>query len=103
MWIPGHGSELAASCTALALNLLARRFGWHQGWNDGCSLNQTAEYETNLVNLIKDLRHEWGHPALPVSIAVSREPGARLSLRDSPNPNALNYTYDYSCHYARLN
>jgi hypothetical protein len=46
-------------------------FGWHQGWNDGCSLNQTAEYETNLVNLIKDLRHVWKSPNLPVSIAVS--------------------------------
>ena len=37
-------------------------FGWHQGWNDGCSLNQTAEYETNLVNLIKDLRRTWKNP-----------------------------------------
>jgi alpha-galactosidase len=46
-------------------------FGWHQGWNDGCNLNQTAEYETNLVNLIKDLRKEWKSPQLPVSIAVS--------------------------------
>jgi len=46
-------------------------FGWHQGWNDGCSLNQTAEYETNMVNLIKDLRTEWKNPNLAVSIAVS--------------------------------
>lgn len=46
-------------------------FGWFQGWNDGCSLNDTAAYETNMVNLIKDLRKEWSKPSLPVSIAVS--------------------------------
>ena len=41
-------------------------FGWHQGWNDGGVT--TAAYETNLVNLIKDLRTEFGVPNLPVSI-----------------------------------
>jgi autotransporter-associated beta strand protein len=42
-------------------------FGWHQGWND---LGQsTAEYETNLTNLINDLRTQFGVPALPVVIA----------------------------------
>ena len=42
-------------------------FGWHQGWND---MGQaTAVYETNLVNLIKDLRTEFNLPNLPVSIA----------------------------------
>jgi hypothetical protein len=46
-------------------------FGWFQGWNDGCSLNDTAAYETNMVNLIKDVRKEWNAPQLPVSIAVS--------------------------------
>jgi hypothetical protein len=42
-----------------------------QGWNDGCDLNQTAAYETNMVNLIQDLRREWRSPALPVAIAAS--------------------------------
>ena len=46
-------------------------FGWFQGWNDGCDLNQTAAYETNMVNLIKDLRTEFNDPALPVSIAAA--------------------------------
>ena len=59
-------------------------FGWFQGWNDGvalametdhrvagCDLNQTAAYENNMVNLIKDLRNEWQSPALPVAIAVA--------------------------------
>eukprot|EP00039_Didymoeca_costata_P005441 m.81669 g.81669 ORF g.81669 m.81669 type:complete len:284 (+) comp12821_c0_seq1:35-886(+) len=40
-------------------------FGWFQGWNDGCDLNMTAAYETNMVNLIKDLRAEWNSPSLP--------------------------------------
>jgi hypothetical protein len=31
-------------------------FGWHQGWNDGCDKNMTASYESNLANLIMDLR-----------------------------------------------
>ena len=42
-------------------------FGWHQGWND---LGQsTAEYETNLTNLINDLRADLNVPDLPVVIA----------------------------------
>lgn len=41
-------------------------FGWHQGWND--MGEATSVYETNLVNLIKDLRTDLGVPNLPVSI-----------------------------------
>ena len=44
---------------------------WHQGWNDGCDVNMTAEYETNLANLIRDVRTDLGVPNLPVSIGVS--------------------------------
>ena len=39
--------------------------------NDGCSLNQTAAYEANMVNLIKDVRAAWKKPTLPVTIAAS--------------------------------
>ena len=46
-------------------------FVWHQGWNDGCDRNMTSEYEYNLANLIRDVRHDLGIPNLPVSIAVS--------------------------------
>lgn len=46
-------------------------FGWDQGWNDGCTENLVAEYETNMVNLIKDLRKEWNVPNMAVSIPVS--------------------------------
>lgn len=50
-------------------------FGWFQGWNDIINKHHTAAYETNMVNLIKDLRKEWNAPHLPVSIAVSGHGG----------------------------
>jgi len=46
-------------------------FAWHQGWNDGCSEDMTAEYEYNLANLIRDVRTDLGVPDLPISIGVS--------------------------------
>lgn len=46
-------------------------FAWHQGWNDGCKDNMTAEYEYNLANLIRDIRTDLGVPDLLVSIGVS--------------------------------
>ena len=46
-------------------------FGWHQGWNDGCSVKPVADYETNLANLIADVRKEFKKPKLPVSIGIS--------------------------------
>ena len=46
-------------------------FAWHQGWNDGCNSNYTGEYESNLANLIRDVRVDLGIPDLPVSIGVS--------------------------------
>ena len=44
-------------------------FGWHQGWND--IGESTREYETNLVNLIRDIRAEFGVPSLPFAIATT--------------------------------
>ncbi|MCF7731454.1 MAG: Ig-like domain repeat protein [Akkermansiaceae bacterium] len=44
-------------------------FGWHQGWNDRISPPFVAEYETNMVNLIKDLRAEFHAPNMRVAIA----------------------------------
>jgi hypothetical protein len=46
-------------------------FGWHQGWNDRVDPKNSAAYEENLVDLIKDLRAEFGNPALPVSITTT--------------------------------
>jgi len=46
-------------------------FGWHQGWNDGCSIDQTNQYEKNLANFIRDIRKELGVKNLPFVIADS--------------------------------
>jgi len=44
-------------------------FVWYHGWNDGCEPNSAVpQYETNLVNLIKDVRRELNAPNLPVVI-----------------------------------
>lgn len=44
-------------------------FVWYQGWNDGCEPKTAVpEYETNLVNLIHDVRRELNVPQLPVVI-----------------------------------
>jgi hypothetical protein len=46
-------------------------FGWHQGWNDGCSANMVAEYERNMANFIRDVRKDLGVKDLPFVIADS--------------------------------
>ena len=43
----------------------------HQGWNDGCDKNMTIEYETNLANLIRDIRVDLDIPKLPVAIGTT--------------------------------
>jgi len=54
----GRGYELAG-------------FGWHQGWNDGCSAPAVAEYEKNMANFIRDVRKALGAKDLPFVIADS--------------------------------
>lgn len=51
-------------------------FGWHQGWNDGCSKEMTAEYEQNMANFINDVRTELGVADLPFVIANTGQNGA---------------------------
>jgi len=46
-------------------------FGWHQGWNDRVDPTASANYEANLVDLIRDLRAEFGNPGLPISITTT--------------------------------
>jgi len=46
-------------------------FLWHQGWNDGCSVDPTNEYEKNLANFIRDIRRELGVRDMPFVIANS--------------------------------
>ena len=45
-------------------------FVWFQGWNDMIDAKKVAEYETNLVHLIEDVRREWKTPRLPVVIGT---------------------------------
>ncbi|MEO6246737.1 MAG: sialate O-acetylesterase [Opitutaceae bacterium] len=56
--------------------------GWHQGWNDRVDKVASANYEANLVDLIKDLRTEFGNPKLPVSITTT-------SMAPPPEPTAV--------------
>lgn len=46
-------------------------FGWHQGWNDRVDAKAAAAYELNLVDLIHDIRAEFGNPGLPFSITTT--------------------------------
>jgi len=44
-------------------------FVWYHGWNDGCDPKHAVpEYESNLVNLIKDVRKDLEAPNLPVVV-----------------------------------
>jgi len=54
--------------------------GWHQGWNDGCSAKDTAEYEKNMVNFIKDVRKDLGAPNMPFVIGGSGFGGWKQSV-----------------------
>lgn len=44
-------------------------FVWWQGWNDFCDEKMVPVYETNLVNLIHDVRKDLKSPNLPIVIA----------------------------------
>jgi len=45
-------------------------FAWWQGHKDGFSPEYIAEYEKNLVNLIKDIRKEFKAPKMPAVVAT---------------------------------
>ena len=59
-------------------------FGWHQGWNDRISDKFNAEYESNLVHFIHDLRKDLDVPALPFVIAETGMAGP-----EEKHPRAL--------------
>ena len=59
-------------------------FGWHQGWNDRINEKYNAEYETNLVHFIHDIRKDLGAPNLPFVIAETGMTGP-----GEKNPRAL--------------
>lgn len=54
-------------------------FGWHQGWNDGCNKEATAEYEKNMANFINDVRKDLGVKALPFVIANTGQNGMKTT------------------------
>ncbi len=51
-------------------------FVWQQGWNDMVDEDARAEYKSNLINLINDVRREWKSPELPVVIGQLGNGGA---------------------------
>lgn len=59
-------------------------FGWHQGWNDRVNQQLNDEYEENLANFIRDLRHDLDAPGLPFVVA---ETG--MSGHEEEHPRAL--------------
>ena len=44
-------------------------FGWHQGFSDRVSREQSVEYKDNLSDFIADVRKGFGNPELPFVIA----------------------------------
>ena len=61
-------------------------FVWFQGWNDHLRPDLLAQYETNLVRLIREVRHDLGVPRLPVVIGEFGIDGARPHPRLSRPP-----------------
>eukprot|EP01052_Picozoa_sp_SAG31_P042522 SAG31_NODE_6778_length_1892_cov_2.131065_1_plen_226_part_00 len=64
------------------------------------SLNQTAAYEANLVNLIKDVRKAWKKPALPVTIAASGFDGFYGEEKTVSPPGCFSETPSIKCNCA---
>jgi alpha-galactosidase len=56
-------------------------FGWHQGWNDGCSDEATAEYEKNMCNFINDVRKDLAAKDMPFVIANTGQNGMNTKGR----------------------
>jgi len=54
-------------------------FIWLQGWNDMINPAYTAEYETNMVKFIRDVRQEFHAPTLPFVIAQMGIDGTNAS------------------------
>jgi hypothetical protein len=59
-------------------------FVWFQGWNDLINAQRVAQYETNLVNLIKDVRKDLGAPKLPFVIGELGVGGEEEALKNAP-------------------
>ena len=51
---------------------------WFQGWNDLIDANRRAEYKTNMVNFIRDIRKDLKIPNLPIVIGESGQGGDKM-------------------------
>ncbi|MBM3972553.1 MAG: sialate O-acetylesterase [Planctomycetes bacterium] len=58
--LPREFPQLAADCDPDLQGVV-----WFQGWNDGCDAAAAAAYRENLVQLILDVRAEFGDDTLP--------------------------------------
>jgi|GEM_PF-191695 len=56
-------------------------FVWNQGWNDAGDSSLYKEYRSNMVHLIKDVRHDLGETDLPFVIVTCGQGGFE-STRD---------------------
>lgn len=63
-------------------------FVWFQGWNDACDDKAAAEYEANLVHLIRDLRSVFADAQLPVVVGETGNHDNRV-LRDAQRNGCL--------------
>ncbi|MBV8879305.1 MAG: hypothetical protein JO332_05050 [Planctomycetaceae bacterium] len=59
-------------------------FVWFQGWNDLINAQRVAEYQSNLVNLIKDVRKDLGVPALPFVVGELGVGGVEEAAKNGP-------------------
>lgn len=80
--------QISVDFPNLNKNYELRGFVWFQGWNDMYNEAARAEYEQNLVNLIKDVRHELDAQDLPVVIGElgnggEDAPDNMLAIRDA--------------------
>ena len=57
-------------------------FVWFQGWNDGGSDAHKAEYESNLLNLIKDVPVDLNVPDLPILVGLTGNGGRDTTTSD---------------------
>jgi len=65
-------------------------FIWFQGWNDMISAEYTAEYATNIMHFIRDVRQDLKAPNLPLSSAKwGRWPQRRASIAGSSKPKRM--------------
>ncbi len=75
-------------------------FVWYHGWNDGCDPEKAIpEYETNLINLIQDVRRDLNAPKLPVVIGELtgpwvEAPGEWDRLRRAQRAAAANPSFE---------